>query len=234
MKIILVVALLLLISLGYSAYTFMRKVRVSRELVEKAVPFMLKGERGVSVLVLGDSTAVGVGAESPQGTLAALVAEKVNATQVDNFAASGAQVQDLAKQVQNISKEKYNFILIGIGANDVIRFRDPDDSAEHLSVILAGLPVRDKLIVYMAGNVGATTLFPRIINPLYTRRTVAFHTAFSDAVSRLGGTYVNLYTDPALDPFTKSPEVYLAVDGLHPTSAGYKLWFERISAALDG
>lgn len=234
MKVALTILFLLLLAVGYLAYTFMQKVRLSRTLVERAVAYHLSGERGVSVLVLGDSTAVGVGADTATDTLAALLAARVQATQLDNFAVSGARVRDLAHQVQNIRKEKYNYILIGIGANDVIRFGNAEDTAKHLAVILSGLPTHDRLIVYMAGNVGATQLFPRIMNRYYTSKTLAFHDTFNETVSKAGGTYVNLYTDPKSDPFQISPETYLAKDGLHPTSAGYKLWFERIGAALDG
>ncbi len=218
--------------LAFSAYDFNKKLRISRLLVQRAVPFRLKGERGVSVLVLGDSTAVGVGADKPEDSLAALLAGAVHATQVDNWAISGARVKDLAREVQEIRKEKYNYILIGIGGNDVIRFGDANATAAHLATILSGLPVHNHLIVYMAGNVGATQLFPRVLNPEYTKRTLAFHEAFAPVVAAAGGTYVNLYRDPAQDPFIKSPEIYLAPDGLHPSSAGYKLWFDRIHEAL--
>lgn len=217
----------------YPAYSFLRKVRISSGLIERAIPYQLAGERGVSVLVLGDSTAVGVGAENQKDTLAALLSDRVHATQLDNFAVSGARVRDLAHQVQNIRKEKYNYILIGIGGNDVIRFGNAKNAARHLSVILSGLPVHDRLIVYMAGNVGATQLFPKVMNPQYRNRSLRFHSEFSTVVSGAGGTYVNLYSPPETDPFLKHPELYLAKDGLHPSSAGYKLWFERISAALS-
>ncbi len=232
MKILVVVILVVLLVCGYSALSFLRKVRVSRSLVERAVPFSLKGERTVSVLVLGDSTAVGVGADKPEDTLAALLAREVHATVLDNFAVSGARVRDLARQVQEIRKEKYSYILIGIGANDVIRFARPEGNAEYLRILLVGLPKHDHLIVYMAGNVGGTQLFPKVLNAQYTKRTLAYHAALAAVVRDAGGTYVNLYTEPREDPFIKEPEIYLAEDGLHPSSAGYKLWFEKIRNAL--
>ncbi len=222
---------------AYSAISFWRKVRVSSSLVQKAVPYSLKGNdalgQGVRLLVLGDSTAVGVGADKPEDTLAARMARHIGATHVENYAISGARVRDLAKEVRQIQKEKYNYILIGIGANDIIRFGDAEETARHLAVILSGLPKRDHLILYMAGDVGGTQLFPRILNSHYTRRTMEFHDAFAKTVSEAGGTYVNLYIDPKEDPFTLHPEINLAADGLHPTSAGYGVWFDRIRPVLQ-
>jgi len=46
------------------------------------------------------------------------------------------------------------------------------------------------------------------------------------------GTYINLFTPTTEDPFIKEPEIYLSADGLHPSSEGYKLWFEKIKLEL--
>jgi lysophospholipase L1-like esterase len=233
MKIAVTILLVVLLAIGYSAYHFMRKVRVSAALVAHAVPYTKTGNGLKRLLVLGDSTAVGVGADKPADTLAARVGEEIRATDVHNYAVSGARVADLRSQMASLDGNRYAYILIGIGANDVIRFGDPDGSAAVLSTILEQLPPHDHLIVYMAGNVGGAQLFPRILNPQYTRRTLAFHKAFAAVVSDAGGAYVNLYVDPAKDPFIQNPDRYLAADGLHPSSAGYLVWFEKIRTVLQ-
>lgn len=232
MKIPLFILVIIVMTVGYSAVSFYIKVRISRALVAHAVPYSLKGERTMSVLVLGDSTAVGVGTVRPEESLAGLLSDSVHATSVDNFAVSGARVRDLAKQVQQLKKEKYNYILVGIGSNDVVRFGNAVDAAEHLGIILSGLPKHDHMIVYMAGNLGATQLFPRSMNPSYTNRSLDFHDTFARAVTAAGGAYVNLYVDPAVDPFVQEPARYLAADGFHPSSLGYALWFEKIRGVL--
>lgn len=232
MRLLILPIVLVLVCAGYSAFSFYKKVRISRTIAERTVPFRLVGERTLSLLVLGDSTGVGVGARTPEESLAGLAATAVGATAVDNFSITGARVRDLAKEVQEIRREKYNYILVGIGGNDVTHFGDPDESAAHLKVILEGLPKHDRLVVYMAGNLGATQLFPSFLNGRYTRLTQAFHKAFNAAVNDAGGIYVNLYRDAAVDEFIKDPKRYFAADGFHPSSDGYALWFESIRPAL--
>ncbi len=234
MKILLILAAIAVIAICISAYNLKRKIAIARTLTASAVPYSLKGpdHGGVSLLVLGDSTAVGVGAARPEETLAALVASHVKATSVENRAISGARVRDLSAQTTDLKRGGYTYILVGIGANDVIRFGNATETARHLQTLLQSLPPRQKLVVYMAGNVGATQIFPHIIRAEYTNRTMDFHDAFAQAVHEAGGVYVNLYMAPKDDPFSKDPSTYLAADGLHPTSAGYALWFEKIRTVL--
>lgn len=211
----------------------MRKVHVSRLLAEKAIAYTKAGTDDRALLVLGDSTAVGVGASRSEDSLAARMADEIRASRVENYAVSGARVRDLTEQLSAAQLEEYALILIGIGANDVVRFADAQTSAATLSEAMKGLPLHHKLVVYMAGNLGGTNLFPSFMNEQYRQRTLAYHAAFARVVSEQGGTYVNLYADPEDDPFAKDPERYLAQDGFHPSSDGYALWFEKIRNVLQ-
>lgn len=231
--IVAVVLLIVIIAVGYSALSFSRKVSISNELVRNAIPYTLKGPHTTTLLVLGDSTAVGVGARVKEDSLAALLADLVHATYVENRAVSGARVADLAPEIETTTERKYTYILIGIGANDIVRLGSAQDAAQVLSSALSGLPAHEHLIVYMAGNVGGTQLFPRIFNPMYTKLTLEYHAAFAPVVEAAGGMYVNLYDTPENDPFVRDPARYFADDGFHPSSAGYRVWFEKIVAMLQ-
>jgi lysophospholipase L1-like esterase len=117
---------------------------------------------------------------------------------------------------------------VQIGANDIVRFKSIDDAADELTLALEKLPHAERVIVISAGNVGGTKFFPFFVNPIYTQLNLGYHDSFEVVVKNAGGVYVNLYEDPSTDPFVQEPEKYLARDGFHPTSAGYKLWFEKI------
>jgi lysophospholipase L1-like esterase len=129
-------------------------------------------------------------------------------------------------------RSEYSYILVAIGGNDIIRFHDVHGATESLREALQALPKTEKLILHSAGNVGASTLFPWFVRPFHTSLTISYHQAFTQVVRENGGTYVNLYLDPKVDPFTSEPHIYLSKDGLHPSSAGYKLWFESIVAHI--
>ena len=161
------------------------------------------------------------------------MAYEIRADAVENHAISGARVQDLPREIASSSRTSYRYILVGIGANDVTRFANTDETAALLKDVLQTLPVHEHLIVYMAGNVGGSLLFPRVLNPFYTKQTLAYHAAFKPIVEAAHGTYVNLYIDPAHDPFQLHPDDNFAADGFHPSSAGYRIWFEKIRPVLQ-
>jgi lysophospholipase L1-like esterase len=184
------------------------------------------------MLVLGDSTAVGVGAARPEESLAGLIANKESFGHVENYAMSGAVVADIAGQITKAKRSKYDFILIQIGGNDIIRFRSAASQAALLAVSLEKLPSASQTLLLTAGNVGGTTLFPLPMRPFYERLTLQYHEAFAEVAREKGIIYVNLYVPPAQDPFVQDPDIYLAKDGLHPSSAGYQRWFEQIQKQL--
>lgn len=233
MKITLIVVVLIVGVLLFFVVPFIKKYSASKKLVADARPFFItSSDTSIPVLILGDSTAVGVGAMRSEDTLPGRVSAYIGATSVENYAKSGAVVADLEGQRIHAKLDHYTLILIQIGGNDIIRFHDENEEAEKLKVLLQGLPSAGKVIVLSAGNVGGTTLFPFFLNKSYTKKSLAYHAAFEKVATESGVVYVNLYEDPKTDPFTKEPKVYLAKDGLHLSSEGYGLWFEKVKLHL--
>lgn len=231
MKLLLWFALAASVSiLVYSGISFWRGVLVSKKIVSSSVAFSQdSNDFSRTLLVLGDSTAVGVGASAPEESVAGLLAQARAVTYTENRAASGARAGDLLSQFSKSSLERYDIILVQIGANDIIRFYSAERAATELEAALVQLREKsNEVIVMSAGNVGAAPLFPFFLRPFYTELTLAYHDAFAKVASTREATYVNLYVEPNQDPFLKEPEVFLAADGLHPTSAGYKLWFNKL------
>ncbi len=213
-----------------ASIVFYRKVQVSKTLIEKAEPFALSSsDMRVTLLVLGDSTAVGVGADAPQDTVPGLLAQKIGATYVENRAVSGARLKDIPGQIAASSVSSFDTALLMVGGNDIIRFAGSDRTADELSHALDALQEKGgRVYVMSAGNVGSATLFPWFIRPFHTSLNLRYHDVFARVAAAHGATYVNLYSPPEEDPFVKQPETYLAKDGLHPSSEGYALWFSRL------
>lgn len=61
-----------------------------------------------------------------------------------------------------------------------------------------------------------------------TQRSRQMHQFVNEAAKRHGAVYVNLFYERADDPFAQKPELN-ARDGLHPSDAGYAVWFEELS-----
>lgn len=233
-KLLLLLAALILVYVGYTGIMLYRNVQVSKTLIAESQPYSNPtSDTRVTLLVLGDSTAVGVGAIESTDTVAALFAERIGATSVENYAVSGAKIADLHEQIAQATQDRYDYILMQVGGNDIIAFHSAQSAAEDLEAVVATLPETENLLVLSAGNVGGVPLFPWFIRPFYTARTLAYHDVFTNIIERHNGTYVNLYIPPNEDPFVQEPNVYLAADGLHPSSKGYAFWFIKIVDARN-
>lgn len=217
----------------YSASNTLMKAKESQRLMANERPYRNETtDTSKTILVLGDSTGAGIGATRPEDSVAGQVAEYIGATHVENYARSGAAVEELPVQITQAKQKEYDLILIHIGGNDILSFHDPKKVAPQLGEILKTLPAAKKVVVLCAGNVGGATIFPRLIRIFHTSLTLEYHKLFGEAVAASGGTYVNLYEPRDKDPFLKDPEKYLAKDGLHPSSEGYRLWFEKVKNVL--
>lgn len=217
----------------YSAFRFFYFLHISKGLVENTVAFEERtSDTSVPFLVLGDSTAVGVGAETPEGSLPGRVAETIGATYTENHARSGAVVKDLPGQIAQATLPHYRLILVQIGGNDIVRFRGAQEIAEELGTILDTLPPADRVVVISAGDVGAARLFPYPLTAFYTRLNKAYHEAFSSEVPTHGMTYVDFSKHDGNRLFREEPDKYLAPDGFHLSSEGYGLWFDAVKDAL--
>ncbi|MEK9176662.1 MAG: GDSL-type esterase/lipase family protein, partial [Patescibacteria group bacterium] len=139
---------------------------------------------------------------------------------------------DLPIQIAGARLDRYAFILIAVGANDIISFGRSSSAMKKFELALSKLPPAGQVVVHSAGNVGGTTLFPFFIRPVYTWLTKKYHAGFEKLAAEKGFTYVNLYQPSSEDPFVREPKVYLAPDGLHPSSEGYRAWFEKIRPAI--
>lgn len=229
----LILVFIILTFFAYYSFKIMGTVKVSRTLIRDSKPFSIESEdNSKTMLVLGDSTAAGVGASSPEASVPGLVATLIKATDVENYAFSGALISDIPREIARAKRREYDLILVQVGANDIIRFHDADKSAAALSGELKSLPRHSKLVVIVAGNVGGAAAIPWFLKAYYTHLTIRYHASFAKNIGEMGGTYVNLYTDPSQDPIVLEPKKYLASDGFHPSNFGYMFWFQKVKAAL--
>jgi lysophospholipase L1-like esterase len=234
MKLILVtLAVVLVVYLAYAGIHFYMKVQASKKIINATQAYQKPSDdHSNAMLVLGDSTAVGVGAGSPDKSLAGLVSVYEGATSVENYSKSGAVTADLPGQIAQVKLSQYHLILIQIGGNDIIRFHDVQKTADQLAAAIKTLPKADKVVIISAGDVGGSPLFPFFLRPFYTHLHLQYHAAFAQVASSTGTTYVNLYMAPENRLIENDPGTYLAADSLHPSAAGYALWFKSIQSAL--
>lgn len=225
---LLVMVAVIILYAGYEFVRISKLIKISAGLVQAAHPFV-RTEGSRTLLVLGDSTAVGVGSPA-DSTVAARLSSALDAS-VENYSKSGAVTADLAGQFARSRRDRYDMVLMQIGANDIIRFHDIGKTSDELNATLTEISKKsDHIALLTAGKVGLAPFFPRLFGWIWTRRSAALRTQFISVTGKYGAAYVDLYNGP--DPFSSDPGRYYAPDGLHLTADGYGEWYKQVGAII--
>ncbi|MFM9915173.1 MAG: GDSL-type esterase/lipase family protein [Rhizobacter sp.] len=211
------------------------RIAESAELARRSEPLQqAPSDATVTLLIVGDSTAVGTGASSAQHSVAGLLAHDHPRLRIDNRARDGAKFSDLLDQLGTLGPgDRYDLVLVQAGGNDVIRLRDFDAMRSDIDQVTARAREHsERVIVMPAGNVGNAPFFFPPLSWWMTHRARDLHGLVRTAAAQHGAVYVNLFHERDDDPFVRRPELN-ASDGLHPSDAGYRVWFDQLMAQAD-
>jgi lysophospholipase L1-like esterase len=225
---LLLVLLLGLVVLAVAGRAAWRLGRAA-ELARASTPLQVApAEVSLRMLMVGDSTAVGTGASSPQASLAGLLAQDYPGLAIENRARDGARFDGVVEQLE--AGGQFDFVLIMAGGNDVMRFRGSDASRADIdrSARLAQ-DLAPRVALLPAGNVGNAPFFFPPVSWLMSIRSRTLHADVQSAAARTGAAYVNLFKSAEIDPFAQRAGLN-AADGLHPSDAGYRLWRDELLA----
>jgi len=197
-------------------------------LILRVTPYEQAGTGAGEILILGDSTGYGTGAKMAGQSVAGRLGAAYPGYRISNNSVNSRQIAGARDAAQKLTSQ-YNLVLLQIGANDLLAGRSVAEVvADMQQLIEAVLPHAEQVVIMTAGNIGAL--------PRYSGETASYHTersrAYTTAMVELTASYqevayVPLFDEPAEDPFVSQPERYIAWDGLHPSSAGYELWYQK-------
>ena len=178
------------------------------------------------LLIVGDSTGVGLGALTIEDSIAGRLARDFPLASIENRAELGARIACVLRQLANI-EGSYDAVLIAAGGNDIIRRTPYGELCEALQAVIArAREVAPLVIVVNSGNVGGAPLFGWPLSILLSRRSLQVRRIFVLTCRRMRAQFVNLTFAPRRDPFGRQRELYFAEDGLHPSSAAYEYCYD--------
>lgn len=203
-------------------------------IVRVTPPYQQQGTGDKKLLILGDSTGYGTGARRSSESIAGLIGSTFPAVSIINKSVNGRTAGELLKEVTR-SQGSYDCILLQIGANDLLQGLAPSLIVETIEKISKELQVSsNQILVMTSGNIGAASRFSGVKRQTLTAAFRSFDQLMrGKSFETSNFTFVSLFTEPEHDPFILRPETYISIDGLHPTSAGYELWFQKLKPVLE-
>ena len=189
----------------------------------------------IDVVVLGDSSAAGMGADEPHETVGAIIASGVSAltgrrVRLTNRAVVGAESSDLERQLANALEDVLapNVVLIMVGANDVTHRIERSTSVRQLEQTVRRIrALGSEVVVGTCPDLGTIQPIQQPLRSLMKRWSRDLAAAQTVAVVEAGGRTVSL-GDLIGPEFDESPHEMFSKDRFHPSAAGYA----RAAAAL--
>jgi lysophospholipase L1-like esterase len=179
----------------------------------------------IRFVMLGDSSAVGLGVHRAEQTPGVLIASALTElaerpVRFVRLAVSGATSARLAAQVEQALAEKPDVAVIMIGANDVTSRARPADSVRNLAEAVRALVAAGcQVVVGTCPDLGTIRPIGQPLRVLARRWSRQLAAAQTIAVVAEGGRTVSLGS--VLGPKFATDRELFSSDEFHPSAAGY-------------
>ena len=228
----LIFVLIILVCLYFVANSVQLGIRIYRgmKLADASSAYEVNDQQARKrILIVGDSTGVGTGAEDPADSIAGRIASEFPYVVIVNKSADGARAQDVLEQLYSLEDNGFDLVLVQAGGNDILRFTDLNTLKNTTAEILhTAYQVAPEVIFMSTENVGSSPAFFPPVSWIYTDRTRKVRSVFLLISREKGVEYVDLFREREEDPFLDDPKRYFAADLLHPGSDGYGIWYEEL------
>jgi len=186
------------------------------------------GPNALDLLVVGDSTAVGVGADHHDEALAGSLARGIRersgrGVRWTIVGESGATTRDLLERyLDAATAASHDLVFVSIGANDAIGVRSRQAFTRDLTALLDALREASPEAPIIVSCFPVFGRFPTMPQPL--RSTLYLHSrSLEDAGRRVVARLPGMIMSPPPPPYTDG---FFGADGFHPSAKGYREWAE--------
>lgn len=188
--------------------------------------------RQLTFAVLGDSTAAGVGAGTPDKAyptkLARALASRGYRVRLQAFGVSGARVADvLDDQLDRALAIRPDLVFLGIGANDVTHVTKLESVRDDMAEVLDRIEEGGAAVVVAGPPDMRSPVFYEPLRSVVGWRGDAVAAEIEKVASEAGVPVVPL-ADGTREFFRDDPDRYYSEDEFHPSAAGYALWADVI------
>lgn len=186
-------------------------------------------ETSAKLLIIGESTAAGVGARTHEtglsGHFARFLSAKIGkSVEWQVIGRSGITVGETIEElVPKIPDEKFDYILVALCGNEVLKLRSPQTFRRNMKKLLEILEAKNEGATFFITNAPAVRLSP--ILPFPIKQILGHLSAMHDKNAQEFTAEI-----PRVFYFNQPnyvPEDFFA-DGLHPSEKGYEVWSKNM------
>lgn len=180
------------------------------------------------VLLLGDSTALGVDSGDPLSGIPHCIASDFPHSRVTVKAGDAMHVHDLARQFPRDSRV-YDVLLIMCGGPDVLHFTPLRRISRILRQVIALARERSPLVIVANGtHLGAAPLRHWPVESLLSSRARRVADIFRRVCQESDVKFVDFTFPKEIDPFAQDPGRFFDCQGMRPSAQAYSLCYRLI------
>lgn len=183
------------------------------------------------LLIIGDSSAVGVGTSHQEEALLGHMRKRLSQTNMVHWsvdAKTGATTADTIERLHQRPKQKFDVVSVSLGVNDITTRVPLSFWVQHFATLLDLIEAKFQADVICVSGIPPIQYFPLLPQPLrwvLGAQAERFDLALRELVARRAGCrFVEMDFDP--DTSLMSP------DGFHPGPKVYSEWARRVYRAI--
>lgn len=203
-------------------------------------------DSSLTVLLVGDSAAAGVGVESQEAALMGQLIKNLSSNEIivkrychlqwQMAAVSGFTSFDVLRQLYVLASEKIDIIIINVGVNDVVRNTRPRDWQAHIEAIIeiAGRKFTAKYVIFVGlPPMQKMPALPSPLNQLIGKKASLLDKRLYQLILNYQNTNNQLdtqihYLAVSFAEQDDSKNLF-AKDGFHPSAITYALWGTQLA-----
>ena len=188
----------------------------------------------LSLLILGDSAAAGVGVETQQDALSgAIISQLKNeyALQWKLHAKTGDTTKQVYQAVQQLEHKKYDVVITSIGVNDVTKLTSPKSWIKQQKQLFTQIQKQFQPKLIIVSGVPPMQHFPALPNPLawlfgkYAEQMNQILQQWLAPQSQFRFIQYDIESFQAMD-------LPMASDGFHPSKEIYAIWGQQVATLI--
>ncbi|MDR2249310.1 SGNH/GDSL hydrolase family protein [Acinetobacter sp.] len=187
--------------------------------------------RPLSLLILGDSAAAGVGVETQQDALSGAIISELQDQYLISWklhAKTGDTTKQVFQALQHLEQQNYDVVITSIGVNDVIKLTSAKSWIKQQKQLFEYIQARFQPKLIIVSGVPPMQHFPTLPNPLawlfgqYAKQMNEQLQQWLEPQSQFEFLQYDIETFQAMN-------LPMASDGFHPSKEVYAVWGRQVA-----